>query len=301
MPLPGNPYSEWGVPDFRDNRIAGFATKMSLNRGQTVRFKINVQSGATYTLRIYRIGYYGGNGARLITNLGTLSGTVQPNGISNSSTGHLDCSNWSESASWAIPSTAVSGFYIAKLERSGGGSNHIAFIVRNDASNSDLYLQFPDATWQAYNGYGGNSMYDGNTSWPAGHAVKVSYNRPFFPYNSLFNTDGREADWYMNAEYPMIRWLERNGYDVTYTSCNDVSNNGSRLLNHKVFISLGHDEYWSKEHRENVEAARNAGVHIAFFSGNEVYWKTRWENNDGTEDRTLVCYKEGFLGRWFTG
>ena len=76
-------------------------------------------------------------------------------------------------------------------------------------------------------------------AWPAGHAVKVSYNRPFFPYNSLFNTDGREADWYMNAAYPMIRWLGRNGYDVTYTSCNDVSNNGSRLLNHKVFITLG--------------------------------------------------------------
>ena len=162
----------------------------------------------------------------------------------------LDCGNWSESASWDIPSTAVSGFYIAKMERTGGGSNHIAFIVRNDASHSDLYLQFPDATWQAYNGYGGNSMYDGNTGFPSGHAVKVSYNRPFFPYNSLFNTDGREADWYMNAEYPMIRWLERNGYDVTYTSCNDVDNNGSRLLNHKVFISVGHDEYWSKEQRQ---------------------------------------------------
>ena len=68
------------------------------------------------------------------------------------------------------------------------------------------------------------------------------------------------------------------------------------LLNHKVFISIGHDEYWSKEQRDNVEAARNAGVHLAFFSGNEVYWKTRWENNDGTEDRTLVCYKEGLMG-----
>ena len=293
--LPGNPFSEWGVTDFRDNRIAGFATNMSLNAGSTVRFKINVQSGASYTIKIYRIGYYGGNGARLMQNLGTFSGTVQPNGITNTTTGMLDCGNWSESASWAIPSNAVSGLYIAKLERTGGGSNHIVFIVRNDASNSDIYLQFPDATWQAYNGYGGTSNYDGTTSWPSGHAVKVSYNRPFFPYNSLFNTDGREADWYMNAEYPMIRWLERNGYDVTYTSCNDIAKNGSRILNHKVYISLGHDEYWSKEMRNNVEAARNAGVHLAFLSGNEVYWKTRWENNDGAEDRTLVCYKEGTM------
>src|SRR6187455_1174778 len=77
---PGNPVSEWSVPDFRDNRIAGFSTKMSLNRGQTVRFKIDVQSGAAYSIRIYRIGYYGGNGARLMQNLGTFTGTVQPNG-----------------------------------------------------------------------------------------------------------------------------------------------------------------------------------------------------------------------------
>lgn len=294
--LPGNPIAEWGVPDFRDSRIAGFSTKMSLNSGETARFKITVQPAATYTIKIYRIGYYGGNGARLVQNLGAFVGVAQPNGMSDPVTGLLDCSNWSESASWNIPAAAVSGLYIAKLERTGGGSNHIAFIVRNDASNSDLYLQFPDATWQAYNGYGGNSLYDGNTTFPSGHAVKVSYNRPFFPYNSLFNTDGRESDWYMNAVYPMIRWLEHNGYDITYTSCNDVENNGARLLNHKVFISAGHDEYWSKNHRSNVEAARDAGVNLAFFSGNEVYWKTRWESNDGTEDRVLVCYKEGFLG-----
>src|SRR5688572_11933624 len=103
--LPGNPISEWGVPDFRDNRIAGFGNKMSLNSGETVRFKINVQSGATYTLKIYRIGYYGGNGARLKQNLGTLSGTIQPACITDPVTGMTDCSNWSESASWNIPST----------------------------------------------------------------------------------------------------------------------------------------------------------------------------------------------------
>ncbi|MGZ8550726.1 MAG: N,N-dimethylformamidase beta subunit family domain-containing protein, partial [Chitinophagaceae bacterium] len=294
--LPGNPSSEWSVPDFRDNRIAGFSTKMSLNAGETVRFKINVQGGANYTLKIYRLGYYGGNGARLKHDFGTLTGTIQPAGISDPSTGILDCGNWSQSASWAIPASAVSGLYVAKMEKSGGGSNHIVFIVRNDASQSDLYLQFPDARWQAYNGYGGNSTYDGTTSWPSGHAVKASYNRPMFPYNSAFNTDGRGADWYMNNEFAMLRWLERNGYDVTYTGSNHIARNGALLLNHKVFLSIGHDEYWSKGQRDNVEAARNAGVHLAFFSGNEVYWKTRWENNDGSEDRTLVVYKEGLMG-----
>ncbi len=296
--LPGNPISEWGVPDFRDSRIAGFTTQMSVNAGTTVRFKITVQNSATYTLKIYRIGYYNGNGARLVANLGTLSGVAQPSGLYNAATGLLDCDNWSESASWAIPGTAVSGLYIAKIERTGGGSNHIAFIVRNDASNSDLYLQFPDATWQAYNAYGGNSVYDGTVNaYPNGHAVKVSYNRPFFIYNSLFNLDGRGSDWYMNAEYPMVRWLERNGYNITYTSCEDISANPGHLLTHKVYISVGHDEYVSKEQRNAVEAARDAGVNLAFFSGNEFYWKTRYENDaSGDTRRTLVCYKEGLLG-----
>ncbi len=295
--LAGNPISEWGVPSFRDASINGFSTEIGVNKGQTVRFKINVQGAVTYTLQIYRIGYYGGNGARLVADLGTLAGIAQPAGVSDAVTGLLDCGNWTESAHWDIPATAVSGLYIAKLTRTGGGSNHIAFIVRDDASNADIYFQTPDASWQAYNGYGGNYLYNGTTSLPNGHASKVSYNRPIFPYNSGFATDGRQSDWYMNAEYPMIRWLERNGYNVSYTTAIDVVRQGNLILNHKIFVTSGHDEYWSKEQRDNVEAARNAGIHLAFFSGNEVYWKTRWENDvNGVDHRTLVCYKEGTLG-----
>jgi hypothetical protein len=297
--LPGNPIFEWGVPDFKDKSIAGFATKMSVNSGETIHFKIDVRQGAQYRIKIYRIGYYAGNGARLVAFLGLFKGTVQPAPITNTITGLVDCGNWSESAHWDVPASAVSGLYIAKLIRTGGGSNHIVFIVRNDNYASDLLLQFPDTRWQAYNGYGDNSLYNGKTEFPNGHAVKVSYNRPFFIYNAGFHGDDRGDDWYMNCEYPMIRWLERNGYNITYTNGSDVASSPAQLLIHKVFISLGHDEYWSKEQRENVEAARNAGVHLAFFSGNEVYWKTRWENSvDGTNTpyRTLVCYKEGTLG-----
>src|SRR5678816_2722501 len=97
----------------------------------------------------------------------------------------------------------------------------------------------------------------------------------------------------------MIRFLERNGYDVSYTTDVDADRRGSLILNHKVYMSVGHDEYWSAGQRTNVEAARNAGIHLAFFSGNEIYWKTRYEpSTDGTNTayRTLVCYKEGTLG-----
>ncbi len=294
--LPGNPISEWGVPNFRDASINGFSTEIGVNRGQRVHFKIDVAGAANFSIKIYRIGYYGGNGARLITDLGSFAGTAQPAGLSDAVTGLLDCGNWSESAHWDIPSTAVSGLYIARLQRTGGGSNHIVFIVRDDASTSDVYLQTTDGTWQAYNGYGGNYFYAGTTGLPSGHASKISYNRPFFPYNAGFATDARQSDWYMNAEYPMIRWLERNGYDVSYTTQLDVARQGNLIQNHKIFTVSGHDEYVSKEQRDNIEAARAAGVNMAFFTGNEVYWKTRFENDaSGNDHHTLVCYKEGTL------
>jgi hypothetical protein len=107
----------------------------------------------------------------------------------------------------------VSGVYIAKLTRTvNNGASHIIFIVRDDGSHSDLYFKTADATWQAYNGYGGNSLYVGNTSYPGGHATKVSYNRPFITRGGGGGSSASE-DWFFNAEYPMIRWIERNGYE----------------------------------------------------------------------------------------
>jgi hypothetical protein len=102
-----------------------------------------------------------------------------------------------------------------------------------------------------------------------------------------------------DSEYPMIRWLEANGYDVAYCAGVDTDRSGGNLLNHKLFLSVGHDEYWSAQQRTNVENARAAGVHLGFFAGNEVFWKTRWEasiDGSNTPYRTLVCYKETYDG-----
>ncbi len=290
--LPGNPKSEWDISGAGDPNIQGFATDMSVNKGQTVRFKIDVNGGGTYSIRIYRLGYYQGNGARLVANLGNFNAVNQPEPVSNTSTGWVDCGNWSESASWNVPANAVSGVYIARLTRSTG-SSHIIFVVRDDAGNAPILFKTSDATWQAYNGYGGNSLYVGVTSYPAGHAVKVSYNRPFVTRAGGAG-GGAGEDWIFNAEYPMIRFLERNGYHVSYTTDVDMERSTTPITPalHKIFLSVGHDEYWSAAARTRIENARAAGVHLAFFSGNEVYWKTRWEDNT----RTLVCYKEGTLG-----
>ncbi len=198
------------------------------------------------------------------------------------------------SRSWSVPTTAVAGVYIAHLVRADGAESQIIFVVRDDSSHSDVVVQTSDATWQAYNTYGGNSLYQCTIAAcpdpqqkAYNGAYKVSYNRPL-------QTEG-PSSLFGGAEYSMIRFLEANGFDASYVSNVDVNRRGSLLKNHKLFISSGHDEYWSATQRSSMEAARDAGVNLAFFSGNEGFWKTRWEPSaDGTNtpDRTLVSYKD---------
>jgi len=283
--LPGTPPSVWYIADAGSPNIQGFTTEISANLGQTVFFKINTNA-LSYRIDIYRIGFYQGNGARLVATLlpsATLP-QIQPSCLSDSTLGLTDCGNWAVSASWAVPSTAVSGIYYARLTRlDTGEASPVLFVVRNDVSHSAILAQTSDTTWQAYNDYGGSSLYSG----PVHRAYKVSYNRPVNVPNGY--------TWFFSAEYPMVRWLEANGYDITYFAGVDADRNGALIPQHKVFISMGHDEYWSGGQRASVEAARSAGVNLGFFSGNEIFWKTRWEPSvDGTNTayRTLVCYKE---------
>jgi hypothetical protein len=289
--LPGNPSGEWDFPGVGSTMINGFSTDISVNVGGTVRFKIDQEAPVSpYTIDIYRMGYYQGNGARKVTSVVPSSPPKnQIDCLVQASVGLVDCGNWTESASWAVPASAVSGVYFAKIRRNDNGeANHIFFIVRNDASHADIVFQTSDTTWQAYNKYGGSNFYAGP---PNGRAYKLSYNRPITTRGDVINGQ----DWVFANEYPMIRWLERNGYDMSYQSGVDTDRLGSLLTNHKVFLSVGHDEYWSGQQRANVEAARDAGVSLGFFGGNDVYWKTRYETSiDGTNNpyRTLVTYKE---------
>jgi hypothetical protein len=288
--------SGWEVSGGGDPSIEGFATSMSVNAGQSISFKVHtmsltnddVQVLQNYTMDVYRLGWYNGAGGRKITSL-TPTLRMQPNCMTDQNTGLVDCGTWLVSATWTVPSTAVSGVYEVHLQRTDADKdNQIVFVVRNDTSHSDVVYQTSDTTWQAYNDWGGNSLYAGQ---PANRAYMVSYNRPFATRRNT--PDGR--DFFFGSEYPMVRFLEKNGYDVSYISGIDTDRSGSLLLNHKTFMSSGHDEYWSGQQRANVEAARNAGVNLAFFSGNEVFWKTRWQNSidsSNTPYRTLVSYKE---------
>ncbi|MFH8251590.1 DUF4082 domain-containing protein [Microbacterium sp. B2969] len=286
---PGADPSTWQIEGAGDDSIQGFATDISVNAGQRIDFKIDTDASA-YSIDIYRTGWYQGLGARHIASV-TPSARLpqrQPQCVTDVTTDLYDCGTWGVSASWNVPADAVSGVYIALLERADNhGASHIIFVVRNDGNHSDVLFQTSDPTWNAYNTYGGASFYQGGS---IGRALKLSYNRPFATRNWQ---NGR--DFYFSSEFAQVRFLERNGYDVSYLAGVDTDRRGSELLNHKVFLSVGHDEYWSAAQRHNIEAARNAGVNLQFLSGNEAYWHTRYEPSiDGmnTSYRTLVTYKE---------
>ncbi len=309
--------TDWNISGIGDPAIQGFATDMSVNHNTTVQFKVDVNPAGNFHLDIYRIGYYNGAGARRVATIENQAGVTQLPCTSDTATGLVDCGNWTVSAQWAVPADAVSGVYVAKIVReathtlqANGGDltqgSHIVFIVRDDERKADVLFQTSDTTWQAYNRYGGASTYcapgvgvsNADSVYYSGpcptRATKVSYNRPF---------DTRvtsPSSWLFSAEYPMIRFLEANGYDTKYWSGVDTDRFGAdpsvgltvTTKKPKVFLSVGHDEYWSGAQRANVETARNAGVSLAFMSGNEIYWKHRWESSH----RTLVTYKETMAG-----
>lgn len=285
---PGADPAEWDITGAGDGSIQGFATDMSVDVGGRIDFKIDTDASA-YSITIYRTGWYGGLGARRIATVQPSAALPQqqPECLSDVSTELYDCGTWGVSASWNVPANAVSGVYIALLTRAdSGGRSQITFVVRNVASRSAVLFQTSDPTWQAYNTYGGSDFYQGAAN---GRAYAISYNRPV-----TTRGDNNGRDFYFANEYPMVRFLERNGYDVSYFSGIDTDRFGSTLTQHKVFLSVGHDEYWSGAQRTNVGTARNAGLNLQFLSGNEVYWRTRYEPSPvtGTAYRTLISYKE---------
>src|SRR5436309_8704623 len=279
------------LADDATGQIKGYASATSVKQNESITLYVTVNPAQTYTIDFYRIGWYGGMGGRLRLHVDSLGGVQQPPCDTDPTTGLIAC-NWAPSYTLTVPGDWTSGIYAALLTNAQGYQNYVIFVVRDGRPAPFLYQQ-GIATGQAYNNYPndgrtGKSLYffnsygantvSGNTS-----AVKVSFDRPY--------ADSGSADFF-NWEVNLVRWLERSGYDVTYSTDIDTHANGGELQNHKAFFSAGHDEYWSKEMFDAAEAARDAGVNLAFFGGNAVYTQVRFEPSAvGVANRVMVCYR----------
>ncbi|MEU5695894.1 N,N-dimethylformamidase beta subunit family domain-containing protein, partial [Actinosynnema sp. NPDC020468] len=152
---------DWQVQS-RDDAILGYTTDISSTPGGRVDFKM-LTTATSYTIDVFRLGWYGGKGARKIDTVRRTTPQSQPPCLRDGPTALIDCGNWAVSVSWNVPATAVSGIYYARVTRDDNGlQNEIAFVIRDDSSHSKVLFQTSDATWEAYNRYGGNSLYFGD-------------------------------------------------------------------------------------------------------------------------------------------
>lgn len=305
--------SDWVLTNPADHEVEGYASATGIQRGEPLRLYIN-SIDPSVTVDVYRMGWYGGTGARLVQGGITLPGIQQPMPAPDPVTGLIEC-DWQVSYTLATrandPREWLSGVYLAKLTgRPSGKQSYIIFVVREDDRPSDFLFQSSVTTFQAYNNWGGKSTYPSN-SLEERWARKVSFNRPYAASQHPRGGSGIGAGEFLTAlsihptrslstagwEYNMVRWLEREGYDVTYSTDIDTHSRADFWKGHKAWLSVGHDEYWSREMRRHVEEARNHGIGLGFFSANTCYWQIRLESSriTGEPNRTMVAYKEAAL------
>jgi hypothetical protein len=295
----------WQLTNPATNReIEGYASLTSVNRGGSIDLFVST-GAATFTLTVFRMGWYGGLGGRQVYGPITVPGLLQPTPSPDPQFGMIEC-QWSKSYTLSInnPNDSTdwcSGVYLVKLTASTGKQSYIMFVVRDDSRTSDFLFNSCVTTFQAYNTWGGKCLYDYLS--PTGKSNKVSFNRPYALNKAatalqfgvgaaefLLGSDGGPPGGW---EYCTLRFLERNGYDVTYCTSVDVHQTPNLLWQHKGYLVSGHDEYWSQEMRNNILAAVGNGVSAAIMTANGCYWQIRFETSPqtGAANRTIVCYK----------
>jgi len=285
--------------------ISAYAVPTSVDIEGIVSFAVSTVS-PTYSIDIYRVGWYGGAQGRSVWSVQNLEGHNQ--GVWLPKTfGVTDCPtcryddrtglfepHWATTYSLHIPLSWISGNYLARFTTPAGDISFAWFVVRNDHRYSEILAIMPLNTYQAYNNWGGKSLYPSNSFGPAtmqigqfaGAATQVSLERPY-------------ANWSpgdIRHDFQTVAFLERYGYDVTYATSVDLDRDPGLLQNHAILISVGHDEYWSRTMRDGVESARDKGISLIFFGGNDVFWQVRYGGSAENSERTvLICYRSASL------
>ncbi|MCH0566195.1 MULTISPECIES: N,N-dimethylformamidase beta subunit family domain-containing protein [unclassified Streptomyces] len=278
-------------------QIKGFVSTGAVAPGEALDLHVTVNPPQEFTVDVYRIGHYGGDGAAKITTSPRLSGIVQPPPLAADRT--VSCHHWWLSWRLQIPSYWSIGAHVAVLTTADGRHrSHIPFTIRDNRS-ADLLLLLPDITWQAYNlypedGRTGASLYhawddSGRLLGEADAATTVSFDRPYA---------GAGLPLHVGHAYDFIRWAERYGYDVAYADARDLHGGHVDPTRYRGLVFPGHDEYWSTVMRRTVERARDHGTSLVFLSANTLYWQVELAPSpSGAPDRLLTCRKRRGPGK----
>jgi hypothetical protein len=282
--LPGS--RGWEIPSSAGTVITGYASETSVAPGQSFHLHVAAPPGSHYRVLVYRLGWYHGVGARLITCVpgcrSSHASIAQPRPTTPGSVTGLLRADWRVTDRAEIPPDAVSGYYEAKLEivagARAGAVGSVPLIVRQDARApaSAMLVQVPVNTWEAYNPWGGKSLYQFGTSK---HALEVSFDRPF--------AQPTFYDMVTKLELPWVRFLERNGIDVSYQTDVDTDTAPGSLLRHRLVFAIGHDEYWTQQMRDAFNRALALSTNLMFGS-NSGEWRMRY----AADRRTIVEWRD---------
>ena len=286
---------------FRSALIEGYCDRQSVLAGDTIRFFVSTDPARRFTIDLFRMGYYGGAGARRLERLGPFPGRVQP--IPTGADRLREC-EWEPAVEFRIPPNWPSGVYLGKLsclaesKSEHPWQSYLIFVVR-DTRRAGLLFQVSDNTWAAYNRWpDGSSLYvdahDAKAfSWQA--QARVSFDRPYSKYAQIFDHPlSLGSGEFLLWEFPLCYWLEQHGYDVTYGSNSDMLTVDA-FTRAKAFLSVGHDEYWDPRQYDAALASVAEGVSHLYLSGNAVYGVTPfYPSSRGHAHRILR--REGIYG-----
>ena len=269
-----------GVNISTSGTIEGYADAMSVNTGEPIRLRVSSAAG-DYRIAVLRMGWYAGAGALEVFRSAVLTGTNHSRPAWDGN-GLIAC-NWPaaltvSTAGWS------SGYYLASLIPVGKtvGDGYVPFVVRDDNSLNPILMQIPFTTYQAYNTWGGKSLYGGNDGV---RANRVSFDRPY-------QANGG-TQYLFAGDYQLAVWLEKNGYPVTYAASSDVHSNPALMFRRSVMLSAYHDEYWSQPMRDNLTSWLASARSVGMLSANNLYWRVRMATNaSGVPNRTMICYKD---------
>ena len=285
----------WVTTNQAAGDIEGYADQVSAQVGETVTLRVNTKA-STFHVEAFRMGYYQGIGARRVWTSAEVPGSRQAAPTLIAPTNTVEC-QWTPSIQIVIDHSWPPGVYLLKLVGATGEQGFVPLCIRDDESKAAVLIMQGVTSWQAYNRWGGYSLYYGNKGGalsyiqsPGGgtyadRARIVSYDRPY------------SHDWasgasdFVGNELPVVMQAEQLGLDVSYWTDIDLHERPELLASHHALVTLGHDEYWSLEMRNGAQTAVQQGLNIAFLGANACYRQIRLEPSPVGPDRHVVCYK----------
>jgi hypothetical protein len=285
-------------------RVWGYVDRHSIDPGEGFDLMLSAApDGAEVRgrIEIFRIGYEGDSDRRRVWRSGEIA--VSPYrahrlGLDPKLLDRTASSlgpNWPPALTVEDTGDWTTGYHsIDFVAADGTRDEDVAFIVVTDPARSgDVLLKLATATYQAYNRWGGHSLYDGDD------ATRPYDRVPRITRGAMVSFDRPTPSEFFEWEYHYVLWLEKlakeEGFRVAYATNHDVTRDPAFAENYRLFVSFGHDEYWSKEEFDRTyDRIFERGGNTMFLGANTAYWQVRYVDvNAPTNERgrQLVCYK----------